>query len=487
MTTTAVILGADVDSLVAAHVLARAGHRVLVLDPRAPGTREPTFGWIPPVVLRELGLDPSSVPVERPEVWASAALEGGGTLDLSADMARSVEAIRRISPRDAVRWPAFCARLAPLARLVESLYVEPPPDPMTSARDELWKMAATALRARRMGKQALVDLMRILPMPVAELLDDWFESDALKGLLGAMAVRHHRQGPRSSGTAFGLLHHHVGNAPGVFIPPRSSFAQMLAERSGVEIRRGVPLERIDVRDGRVAGVTLVGGETIGAALVMSSESPRRVLLEQVDAKWLDPALVRAVRNLRSRGVVARVTLTLDAAPGFDTLVVAPSLDYLQRAHDDAKYGRVSREPWLEARSIGADGEHRTDITVQCAPYTLADGEWTDARRTALGQLASDTLSTRVPGLAARIRAIDVQTPRALESTHGWPEGQAYHAELALDQLLWMRPTPALARYGTPIGGLYLCGPATHPGAGVAGAAGANAARAALRAHPAKTR
>jgi phytoene dehydrogenase-like protein len=311
---------------------------------------------------------------ENPDPWAVAELPQGGRLELWRDMGRSVESIRRVSERDAARWPDFCARMARLARFLERIYLDAPPDPLG---------VRFAVRARLLGKQGLIDLMRLLPMSVAELLDDWFESDALKGVLGAAGVMGLRQGPRSGGTAFVFLHHHVGSPPGVFRPPRTAVSL-----SG-EMRRSV-LQRIDVKEGRVQGITLADGTEIAADLVVSTLHPQRTLLELVDPAWLDPELVRAVRHIRSR------------APAFTTFVHAPSLDHLERAHDAAKYG-------IEGSSL--------------SPQSVA--------------------------------------------------------ELALDQVLWMRPVPELAHYRTPVPGLWLCGPSMHPGPGILGASGYNAARAVL--------
>jgi phytoene dehydrogenase-like protein len=311
---------------------------------------------------------------ENPDPWAVAELPQDGSLELWRDMARSVESIRRVSERDAARWPDFCARMARLARFLERIYLDAPPDPLG---------VRFAVRARLLGKQGLIDLMRLLPMSVAELLDDWFESDALKGVLGAAGVMGLRQGPRSGGTAFVFLHHHVGSPPGVFRPPRTAVSL-----SG-EMRRSV-LQRIDVKEGRVQGITLADGTEIAADLVVSTLHPQRTLLELVDPAWLDPELVRAVRHIRSR------------APAFTTFVHAPSLDHLERAHDAAKYG-------IEGSSL--------------SPQSVA--------------------------------------------------------ELALDQVLWMRPVPELAHYRTPVPGLWLCGPSMHPGPGILGASGYNAARAVL--------
>jgi phytoene dehydrogenase-like protein len=473
MSAPVVVIGAGANELVAAHYLARAGHRVVVLDlhDADPGA---TVGWFPPRIARELGLAQGGLHIERADPWAAAALPDGGRLELWQDMARSVASIRRLSPRDAEKWPDFCARMARLARLLEALYAAPPPDPLASRAPELVRLAGMGLRTRRLGRQGMTDLLRLLPMSVADFLDDWFESDALKGVLGAAGVMHLQQGPRSGGTAFALLHQHVGNPVGVFRAARSNLGQVLAGLPGIEIRRGVSVACIVVREGRAAGVVLAGGEEIAAACVVSGVDPRRTLLEMLEPGWLDPEAVRSVRSIRSRGVAAEVAFTLDRSPDFSTLVIAPSLDYLERAYDDAKYRRVSQRPYLEATN---DGERHVNVHVQYAPYALAEGEWDEVCRAALGRVVEDLLT---PHLGVTVVERAVRSPRDLESAYGWPEGQAHHAELALDQLLWMRPTPGLARYRTPVAGLYLCGSAMHPGAGIAGAAGANAARVILR-------
>jgi phytoene dehydrogenase-like protein len=463
------VVGAGVNELVAAHLLAHAGLEVLVLDERGAVAEDFFEGaWVPPAIVRRLGLERHGLEISLPDPWLSVALPDGEQLDLSRDVARSAEAIRRLSPRDAARWPEFCARMHRLAGFLEKLYCAPPPEPLS---------LKLAVRARLLGREGLHDLLRILPMPVADLLDDWFECNALKGALGTAGVLHLAQGPRSGGTAFRLLHHHVGSPPGVFRPPQSNLAQILERRPGLEIRHGARVERIRVRQGRAEGVVLAGGEEIAARLVVSGADPRRTLLELVEPGWLDPELARALRHVRSRGVVARIALTLDRAAQLQRLALAPSLEYLERAHDDAKYGRVSGAPYLEAVRQEGSARNRVLVHFQYAPYALADGGWDEARRAALGDAATRWLA---PYLSASVLQREVLSPRELEGQFGYPEGQAHHAELALDQALWMRPVPALAHYRTPIAGLYLCGPGTHPGGGVAGACGMNAARAVLR-------
>ncbi len=484
MSGAALIIGAGTDELVAAHLLARAGRRVTVLDPRhEPGQAPPFPGWVPASVARELQLDQRGLRVEHADPWVSAPLAGGGRLELWHNTARSASSIRKLSPRDAERWPAFCASMSLLAGVLEEVYDAPPPAPLGGSPGDLTRLATLALRSRRrLGRRGVEDLMRLLPMPVADFLDDWFESDALKGVLGASGIMHLAQGPRSGGTAFCLLHHHVGAPPGVFRPALSNIGSVLAALPGVDMRHSTQVARIDVRNGRATGVTLASGEELASSLVLSGADPRLTLLQWVDAGWLDPELLRSVRGIRRRGVAARVTLGLDKAPGFASLALAPSLEYLERAHDDAKYGLVSREPYLEARSLGpeANGRHRVDVHFQHAPYSLAGAAWDGERRDALGEQAQKVFGELAPDLVDSVIERYVLSPVDLEREEGWPEGQAFHAELALDQWLWMRPIPALAHYRTPIEGLYLCGPATHPGAGIAGGSGRNAALQVLR-------
>jgi phytoene dehydrogenase-like protein len=447
----ALVLGGGVDALVAAHLLARRGRRVTVLS---EGLAGPTYdeGWVPPSLLRELGLD---ITVVQPDPWASVQLAEGGTLDLWRDMGRTIEAVRRLSPGDAGKWPEFCRRMAALARVFEEMYLAPPVNPLD---------IGLAFRVRRLGREGMEDLMRVLPMPVSELLDDWFECDSLKGALGAMGILHLQQGPRSAGTAFRLLHHHVGCAPGVFRPPRSNIGAVLRATAGIEARAAA-VTRISVRGGRVAGVVLASGEELEAPLVVSALDPRRTLLELADPGWLDPELARSVSHIRRRGVAARVFFK---TPATKDVVVAPSLNYLERAYDDVKHGRISREPYLESR-VGASG---AEVHFQYTPF-------------AGGPEIVEVTRRLLPGLGQA--EATVLGPRELEAREGWPEGQAYHAELTLDQALWMRPLPELAHYRTPIDGLWLCGPGMHPGGGVSGAAGYNCARQILQQRASATR
>ena len=442
----AIVIGAGANGLVTAHSLARGGKRVLVVEQHQAPDLSADIGWVPDVVIRDLGLTGAGVRIETPDPWITAPLPAGGTLELSREIGKSTEAIRRISPADAVKWPEFCRRMRSLAGVLERLYLVPPPDIETNDVRELARIAGLGLYVRRLGKQTVIDLARILPMSIAELLDDWFESDVLKGLLGALGIWHLKQGPRSGGTAFNFLHHHAGSPLGVFRPARSNVTQALSALpgGGVEVRRGARATVL-AKNGKVIGVVLEkSGETIEAPLVASSAPPRATL--QPLAIELYPDFARAVGNIKARGVVARGTLTLEQLPAYSTLCIAPSLDYLERAYDDAKYGKGSTAPYVEVQRT--DG--RVEVHVQFVPPGTHGG-----------------LADRVAQIL-KVRPNQVALQPVEESL--------YHGELTLDQILFMRPVPGWSRYRTPIEGLFLCGSGTHPGGGIPGAAGRNAAR-----------
>jgi phytoene dehydrogenase-like protein len=433
-----VVIGAGPDELVAARLLQQAGHRVTVVQEHALPDR--VDGWAPARIGR--------LQSTRPDPW----LRTSDGLELFADVKRSAQSLRRLSARDADRWPEFCDRIARLAALLEKIYLQASPS-LIDLR--------FALRVRRLGRRGMEDLMRVLPMPASELLDEWFESDVLKCALGALAVRDLQQGPRSAGTAFRLLHAHVGSPRGVFRPATVDVAPL---RGGLTIREA-KVARVDVRGGAVSGATLANGETLRATLVVAGAHPARVLGELVEPGWIDPDLVRAARHIRSRGVAARARVELERAPEWPTLTLAGAADDVERAYDAVKYGRISERPVIDAVADGA----ALEVHLQFVPHTVADTADIQARLVKL-------LQPHVPP----IRSVSVRTPVDLERTYGWPQAQPHHAELSLDQALWMRPLPELAGYKTPVAGLWLCGPAMHPGAGVIGAAGYNCARAMQR-------
>lgn len=517
-----IVIGGGINGLVAAAYLAKAGRKVLVLEARAaPGGLASTdetlpgyqfdavgldAGWLLPDIARHLRLDAHGVEPLVPDPALFAPQPDGSALTIGLDPGKTAEAIAHLAPADARRWPAFAARLSRFARVLQSLYAEAPPRVPDARAADLPGLLRVAARLRGLGRRDMFELLRVAPMPVAEWLDEWFSSDALKGAIGAGGITRLLQGPRSGGTAFVLLHHHVGRPPGAVRAVhvvKGGLGRLIralatvATGFGVEIRTSAAVREIVVRDGRTIGVALETGEHLAAKRVVSSADPRRTLCDLVDPGHLDPEFLRAVRNIRGRGAVAALHLALSELPRFTArtpdgalrgaICIAPSLDYLERAYDDAKYGEISQGPYLEARiptlhdpSLAPQGRHILSVQIQYTPYRLRHGAWDAAARERLADLAIDTLARYAPNLKAAVLHRHVVTPADVEQGYRLSEGHPYHGELTLDQILFMRPVAGWARYRTPIAGLHLCGAGTHPGGGLSGAAGRNAARELLK-------
>jgi phytoene dehydrogenase-like protein len=349
-------------------------------------------------------------------------------------------------------------------------------------------------------------LCKLLTMSAADYLDEWFDTEALKATKSASGIIGTLAGPRSPGTAFVLLHHYMGEIDGVFRAwgfakgGNGSVSEAIAaaaRAAGAEIRTGAPVARVLVANGRATGVALESGEELRAGLVVSGADPRRTFLELVGAAHLPADFVEAIRRYRFRGSSGKVNLALAELPRFTCLPgngphlrgaisVSPSVDYIERAYDDAKFGEYSRRPYLDVvipslidPAMAPPGRHVMSIFVQYAPYHL-NGGWTDARRETFGDAVVDTLAEYAPNLKSAILHRQVITPADIERTVGLTEGNIFQGELALQQMFFLRPARAWASYATPIHGLYQCGAGTHPGGGVMGASGRNAALAMLR-------
>jgi phytoene dehydrogenase-like protein len=507
-----VVIGGGANGLVAASRLAKAGRRVLLLERSetaggsgsvvefAPGFRAAPLGldpgWLPPRVAEGLGLTGlEQVATDTP---LTVLTEPGAFLTLSRDPSRAAAAIGAHSKDDAAKWGRFTTQLRNLSGFLEVLYQTPPPDVDVSSLGELLPLLNLGRKFRALGRQDMIEFMRTLPMSVWELLDDWFTCGPLKAAVAAGGIQDLQQGPRSGGTGFVLLHHLVGAPAGSVrgrVPWRSGpgafteAAANAAQRFGVTMRMAAPVARIQVHDDAVTGVVLQSGEEIAATAVLSTADPARTFLEWVDPVWLDPEFVRALLNIRHRGCTAFVLYALERLPEFPGLSsrdalsglvsLTPDLESLERAADAAKYGTVSERPHVELTvptllwpALAPTGRHVAVARVQYAPYRLKDGAtWDDARRDASADRVTSTIEAVAPGFGSRVLHRAAWSPRDLEERFGLREGASSQGELALDQILFMRPVAGWGRHATPISRLYLGGAGTHPGPGVLGGSG----------------
>ena len=522
-----VLVGAGHNSLVAAAYLARAGKSVLVLERRdtvggTAGTVEIEEGspgggqmgrfrasacfasaeLFHPRIVRDLELERHGLELltSRGGTFLPAAGAAGLHLPNGSNGAVAAAIGEQCSAADADAWSELDAFLGRLAAALEPVFTRPLPDLEEAGIRDVLDLVTLGWRMRSLGKKDLPEAMRFLPMPIQDVLDERLASEPLKAAIAGPALTSSWLGPRSAGSAYGLLHHRPAWGGGLFAPPafpRGGLGALCeaiassARQHGAEIRTGAAVETIVIEDGRATGVVLEDGEMVRTGTVVSGADPKTTLLRLADPSWLDPEYVFAVRNLRSRGTVAIVQLALDRLPRFEgaadgdarlagRIQIGADLETLERAFDRVKYGELPSAPLLDITiptltdpSLAPAGKHVMHVWVQHAPYHLKD-DW-DEHRDALGDVVVGAIEALAPGFAESILARRVSTPADIERDFGLTGGCVYHVEPALDSALFLRPVAGWYQYRTPISGLYLCGPGTHPGGGVTGLPGKNAA------------
>jgi phytoene dehydrogenase-like protein len=512
----AIIIGGGHNGLVAAAYLARAGRKVLVLERRPvlggaavteevfPGFKFSVFSYVVsllrPEIIRDLDLPRHGLQI-LPLESTVTPLDDGDYLASWSDADESRRELARHSLRDADAMPVFGRAMQHMAMAVKPILGMVPPDPASLAPSDLRGLLSLGRHFRSLGAERFNLLYKLMTMSSADFLDEWFEFDALKATKSASGIIGTFLGPRSPGSAYVLLHHYMGEIDGAFrawgfqkggTGGISEAIAGAAQAFGAQIRTGASVERVLVKGGRARGVALTSGEEIAARDVVSALDPRRTFTQLVDPRELPDELVAGVQRYRFRGSSGKVNLALDGLPEFTCMPgpgphlrgafsISPSIEYLERAYDDAKYGEFSRQPYMDIvipsmidPGMAPPGKHVMSIFVQYAPYHL-NGGWNDERREAFGDAVVDTLSRYAPNLKSRILHRQVLTPADIERITGLTEGNIFQGELALHQLFFLRPVPEWARYRTPIRGYWQCGAGTHPGGGIMGASGRLAA------------
>jgi phytoene dehydrogenase-like protein len=528
----AVIIGGGHNGLVSAAYLARAGMRTLVLERRHvlggaavteevfPGFRFSVFSYVVsllrPEIIRELqlprhGLDilPLDGTFTPLRAGDGPSAGGGDYLWRVNDHGRTMRELRRWSATDAEAYDEYGQLMVDMARFIKPILSIVPPDLTSLDPRPLLPLGGLLRDFQRLTERQQAVFVQLMTMSAGEFLDQWFETDPLKATMSASGIIGTFQGVKSPGTAYVLLHHYMGEIDGAFrawgIPKGGtgsiSNAIASAARSfGAEIRTEAPVVRIIVKGARARGVALESGEEIAAGAVLSSVDARRTFIDLLEPGTLSAEFEANVRRFKFRGSSGKVNLAVDRLPDFTCLPgpgehlrgaisFSPSVEEMERAYDDAKYGSFSRRPYVDMiiptlvdPSMAPPGKHVISCFVQYAPYELAPelGTWDDQR-----EAFGDAVIARIAEFAPNIRDVilhrQVLTPLDIERMTGLSEGNIFQGELSLEQLFFNRPVPGHARFRTPVRDLWLCGSATHPGGGIMGANGRIAAFEVLRA------
>ena len=528
----AVIIGGGHNGLVSAAYLARAGLRTLVLERRHvlggaavteevfPGFRFSVFSYVVlllrPEIIRELelpkhGLDilPLDGTFTPLRAGDGPAAGGGDYLWRVNDHGRTVRELRRWSANDAEAYHEYGQLMVDMARFIKPILSIVPPDLTSLDPRPLVPLGSLAWAFQQLPERQQAVFVQLMTMSAADFLDQWFETDSLKATMSASGIIGTYLGVRSPGTAYVLLHHYMGEIDGAFrawgIPKGgtggiSNAIASAARAHGAEIRTEAPVARIRVRGGRAVGVALEDGEEIDASIVVSSLDSRRTFIDLLEPGTLDAEFEDEVRRFKFRGSSGKVNLAIDRLPDFTCLPgegehlrgaisFSPSIDEMEQAYDDAKYGRFSRKPYIDMiiptlvdPTMAPPGKHVISCFIQYAPYKLAPelGTWDDQRE-AFGDAVVDRIAEFAPNIRDVILHRQVVTPLDIERTTGLSEGNIFQGELSLEQLFFNRPVPGYARFRTPVRDLWLGGSSTHPGGGIMGANGRIAALEVLRA------
>jgi phytoene dehydrogenase-like protein len=519
-----VIIGGGHNGLACAAYLAKAGLDVLVLEKRgvvggAAATEEPWPGYrvssasyvvslMPPQVVRELDLKRFGyeVSIITPDYFVP--FPDGTSLTLWGDVERDATAIGRFSERDAAAYVAFDRYFDRVARLLKDLLFVVPPN--MNLRD-LPKWAATAGRFRKWSGRDLHETVRLFTMSAADFLDEWFEDERVKGALATQAIIGAWCGPMTPGSAYVLMHHWIGEVNGHAgawgwakggMGGISAAMARAAEAAGAEIRTDAEVDRLAINaSGRAVGVVLADGSLLRAQRVVSCAHPVTTYLSLIGEERLPGDVVRDVRRYRTRSGSVKLNVALSELPAFPAwdqegvlhkglVAVSPSIEYLERAWDDAKYGRMSEHPYVEVvfptahepEGLAPRGKHLMLAFSQYGPYELSEGSWDEDGRDDYAARVLKALGEFAPSLEQAVEHLEVLTPRDIEERFGLIGGNIMQGELTPDQLFSFRPIPGHGDYRTPVAGMYLCGSGTHPGGGVMGVPGRNAASVILRDH-----
>jgi phytoene dehydrogenase-like protein len=521
-----IVIGGGHNGLVAAAYLARAGKKVLVLERRHivggaavteeifPGYKFTEFSYVVsllrPEIIRDLELPKHGLKI-LPLPSTFTPMENGDYLASWDDHDLTRRELYRHSPKDAEAYDEYARVMARAAKAIKPIINLIPPDPSSLHPRDVFNILKVGRYAASLSEKELYTIAKLATQSTADLLEEWFETDALKGTKAASGIIGTFLGPRSPGTAYVLLHHYMGEIDGAFRAwgfakggsgGVSGSIHNAAVALGAEIRVDCSVKQVKLKNGRAAGVVLENGDDLDSKVVLSAVDPMRTFLQFVEQKHLPDDFVTAIQNFRTRGSSGKVNLALSKLPNFTALPykgsgadsvlhrgavsISPSIDYIERAYDDAKYGQISKRPYLDMifpsmidPDMAPPGHYVMSCFVQYAPYDI-EGGWDDAKRNQLGEAVIATIEEYAPNIRECIVGMQVITPKDIERIAGITGGNIFHGELLLHQIFFLRPAPGWADFRTPLKGYYFGASGAHPGGGVMGAAGMLAAKEILK-------
>ena len=516
----AIIIGAGHNGLVTGCYLAKAGMRVLMLENRNivggacvtetdtfPGYRVSTLAYVNSLfrkeIIEDLQMKRHGFEMLERNPSSYTPLPDGRHLLLGPDSSMTHSEIAKFSKKDALNYPKYEAMLEKIGAVVEPLLIQIPPNLLRPSLKDLWKLAKLALGFKAMGP-GLSEAFDLLAGPAKDILENWFESEPLKGTLATDAVIGAFSAPSAPGTGYVLFHHVMGETngkKGVWGYVKGGMGEItriladIAKAHKTQIKTGCKVERILVKGGRAVGVACADGNEYFAKRIISNADAHVTFEKLLEPGLLPDSFQSGIRSIRYDSASLKINVALDRAPVFlaskglannihlrGTVHICPDMEAIERAFDDAKYGQTSRVPILECTlpsmvdpGVAPAGKHLMSMFIQYAPFNLKGTTW-ETERDIFADRCFDLLETYAPGFKASVLARQVITPLDMERDFGLTGGNIFQGSMGLNRLHALRPLVGHSGYKTPIPGLFLCGSATHPGGGVTGACGYNAAK-----------
>ena len=510
-----IIIGSGINSLSSACILSKAGKKVLVLESRnqiggqtakiefAPGFKcnliHDGINWFDPRVIKALNIEKDSTIFHQPKIARIALDRKNNHLEFHRDIEKTISSISNHSKDDAKVWAKFSKHIHNQTKILKEIYKITPIDLPNFGLKNIWDLKSVLKPLSKTGTTGLVDFARLAPMMMPELMDEWFNSQIIRGAVSSAGISNINQGPFSAATGLNLLHQHIYSS-GIFFNINfinggvENIAKILAkscESNGAVIRTKSAVKSILINDGNCVGVQLNNGDELLSDKTLSGLDPTQTFIQLIGSNNLDPNFYRQIKNIKYRGSVSRIHYALNKLPeipGVSTdkmntmFSISPSIEYLERAYDATKYGQISKNPYIvfnfpsmNDSTFAEKGKHVLSATVQYTPYRLNNSSWNEETRDSLTKNITNIIKQYIPDFQSCIKTSTLFSPVDFENKLGMTEGSINHGEMTLDQFFFMRPTISLSQYKTPFKNLFLCGSGTHPGCGPNGSSGYNAA------------